>query len=341
MNIIIPMAGIGKRMRPHTLTVPKPLLPIAGKPIVQNLVEDIDEILHEKIDNVGFVVSPHFGKEVEDNLYKIAANVGAKGKIYYQEEAHGTAHAIICAAELLTDHVVIAFADTLFRAHFSLDSDKDGIIWVQKVEDPISFGVVKVNEEGIITDFVEKPESFVSDLAIIGIYYFKNGDILRDEIHYIIDNDIKDKGEYQLTSALENMKSKGARFTPGQVDDWLDCGNKDVTVNTNKQYLEFVRDEKLIADSAVIENSALIQPVFIGENVKIVNSVVGPHVSLGEGSKIVDSRIKNCIIQTHTNVKGANLENSMLGNFVNFEDSPEDLSLGDYSSRKRFRKKNA
>lgn len=337
MNVIIPMAGIGKRMRPHTLTVPKPLLPIAGKPIVQSLVEDIAAILDEKIDNVGFVVSPNFGKEVEDKLYDIAVGVGAKAKIYYQEEARGTAHAIICAADLLIDHVVIAFADTLFRAHFSLDSDKDGIIWVKKVKDPTGFGVVKVNKEGIITEFVEKPESFVSDLAIIGIYYFKNGDILRDEINYVIDNDIKDKGEYQLTSALENMKSKGVKFSPGQVDDWLDCGNKDVTVNTNKQYLEFVRDEKLIADSAVIENSALIQPVFIGENVKIMNSVVGPHVSLGEGSKIVDSRIKNCIIQTHTNVKGANLENSMLGNFVNFEDSPEDLSLGDYSSKKRFR----
>ncbi len=337
MNVIIPMAGIGKRMRPHTLTVPKPLLPIAGKPIVQSLVEDIAVILDEKIDNVGFVVSPNFGKEVEDKLYDIAVGVGAKAKIYYQEEARGTAHAIICAADLLIDHVVIAFADTLFRAHFSLDSDKDGIIWVKKVKDPTGFGVVKVNKEGIITEFVEKPESFVSDLAIIGIYYFKNGDILRDEINYVIDNDIKDKGEYQLTSALENMKSKGVKFSPGQVDDWLDCGNKDVTVNTNKQYLEFVRDEKLIADSAVIENSALIQPVFIGENVKIMNSVVGPHVSLGEGSKIVDSRIKNCIIQTHTNVKGANLENSMLGNFVNFEESPEDLSLGDYSSKKRFR----
>jgi len=337
MNVIIPMAGIGKRMRPHTLTVPKPLLPIAGKPIVQSLVEDIAVILDEKIDNVGFVVSPNFGKEVEDKLYDIAVGVGAKAKIYYQEEARGTAHAIICAADLLIDHVVIAFADTLFRAHFSLDSDKDGIIWVKKVKDPTGFGVVKVNKEGIITEFVEKPESFVSDLAIIGIYYFKNGDILRDEINYVIDNDIKDKGEYQLTSALENMKSKGVKFSPGQVDDWLDCGNKDVTVNTNKQYLEFVRDEKLIADSAVIENSALIQPVFIGENVKIMNSVVGPHVSLGEGSKIIDSRIKNCIIQTHTNVKGANLENSMLGNFVNFEDSPEDLSLGDYSSKKRFR----
>lgn len=337
MNVIIPMAGIGKRMRPHTLTVPKPLLPIAGKPIVQSLVEDIAVILDEKIDNVGFVVSPNFGKEVEDKLYDIAVGVGAKAKIYYQEEARGTAHAIICAADLLIDHVVIAFADTLFRAHFSLDSDKDGIIWVKKVKDPTGFGVVKVNKEGIITEFAEKPESFVSDLAIIGIYYFKNGDILRDEINYVIDNDIKDKGEYQLTSALENMKSNGAKFSPGQVDDWLDCGNKDVTVNTNKQYLEFVRDEKLIADSAVIENSALIQPVFIGENVKIMNSVVGPHVSLGEGSKIVDSRIKNCIIQTHTNVKGANLENSMLGNFVNFEESPEDLSLGDYSSKKRFR----
>lgn len=335
MNVIIPMAGMGKRMRPHTLTTPKPLLPIAGKPIVQRLVEDIAEILHEQIEIVGFVISPHFGESVEKELLKIAGNIGAEGRLYYQEQAQGTAHAIICAEELLRDHVVVAFADTLFRAHFSLDSDKDGIIWVQKVEDPSAFGVVKINTKGEITDFVEKPDSYVSDLAIIGIYYFENGSVLKEEIHYIIDNDIKDKGEYQLTSALENMKAKGSQFVPGEVDEWLDCGNKDVTVHTNKRYLEFVRDQKLISDTAFTENSVIIPPVFLGENVKVTDSVIGPHVSIGDNCEISDSRIKNSLIQTHTNLKGANLENSMLGNFVNFINSPEDLSVGDYTTIKR------
>ena len=335
MNIIVPMAGMGKRMRPHTLTVPKPLLPIAGKPIVQRLVEDIVGILDEKIDNIGFVISPSFGPAIEDQLQNIAKNVGAESKIYYQEEALGTAHAIQCAKDLMDDHVVVAFADTLFRADFKLDSDKDGIIWVQKVEDPSAFGVVKMDESGVITDFVEKPETFVSDLAIIGIYYFKNGAKLRDEIQYIIDNDIKDKGEYQLTNALENMKSKGAQFVPGTVRDWLDCGNKDVTVSTNGRYLEFIdKDENLIAESSISENSVIIPPVYIGENVRIKNSVVGPRVSIGNGSSIQDSRISNTIVQTNTSIEGANIENSMLGNFVIFEETPKDLSIGDFATFK-------
>lgn len=335
MNIIVPMAGIGKRMRPHTLTVPKPLLPIAGKPIVQRLVEDIAKVLNEKIENVGFIINPVFGKEVEEQLDKIAKNVGAEGKIYYQHEALGTAHAIQCAQELMDDHVVIAFADTLFRADFVLDAEKDGVIWVQKVEDPTSFGVVKVDEQGIITDLVEKPEEFVSDLAIIGIYYFKNGPQLREEIKYIIDNDIKDKGEYQLTNALENMKRKGAKFVPGTVNEWLDCGNKDVTVFTNSRYLEFIKDQELISKSVEMDNSVIIPPVYIGENSKISDSVIGPYVSIGDNCTVEDSRISNSIIQSNTEIVNANLKNSMLGNFVIFEDTPKDLSIGDYNVIKR------
>lgn len=335
MNIIIPMAGMGKRMRPHTLTVPKPLLPIAGKPIVQRLVEDIAAIIDEKIDNVGFIISPKFGPEVEANLMQIAADIGSTGKIYYQTEALGTAHAIISAEELLDGHCVVAFADTLFRADFTLDADRDGIIWVQKVEDPRAFGVVKMDDDGVITDFVEKPDTYVSDLAIIGIYYFKHGDVLKDEIHYVIDNDIKDKGEYQLTSALENMKQKGAKFTPGQVKEWLDCGNKNVTVSTNSRYLDFIKDQDLVAASASIENSVLIPPVYVGENATISGSVVGPHVSIGDNSTVKDSVVKASLIQTNTTVTNAHLNNSMLGNFVNFEGSSDDLSLGDFSECKK------
>ena len=283
MKIIVPMAGMGKRMRPHTLTVPKPLIPIAGKPIVQRLVEDIAKVCGEAVDEVAFIIGRAFGKEVEKNLVKIAESVGAKGTIVYQDEALGTAHAILCAKDSLTGPLVVAFADTLFKADFTLDSSVPGTIWVQKVEDPKPFGVVKLNDKGEITDFVEKPETFVSDLAIIGIYYFQDGDYLRDELQYLLDNDIKDKGEYQLTNALENMKNKGTIFVPGRVTEWLDCGNKDATVFTNQRYLEYLKErgESLVAASAKITNSVLLEPVYIGENAIITDSVVGPHVSLG------------------------------------------------------------
>lgn len=332
MNIIIPMAGLGKRMRPHTLTTAKPLLPIAGKPMVHRLVEDIARVCPEKVNHIGFIVNPGFGKQVEDDLKAVAKAVGAEGKIYYQKEALGISHALLFAKELFQGKVIVAFADTLFKADFKIDTSRDGTIWVQKVDNPSQFGVVKLNAEGIITELIEKPSSFVSDLAIIGIYFFKNGEVLRDEMQYLIDHDIKEKGEYQFTTALENMKKKGARFVPGQVQEWLDCGNKDNTVQTNQRYLEFIKDQNLLATSARIVNSVLIQPVFIDQNVVIENSVIGPHVSVGESTKIRDSRITNSIIQKNCTLSRAILDNSLLGNFVNFEGKSQDLSLGDYST---------
>ena len=332
MNIIIPMAGLGKRMRPHTLTVPKPLLPIAGKPIVHRLVEDIARVCPDKIENIGFIIHPSFGKAVEENLKTIASEVGAKGKIYYQTEALGISHALLFARELFTGKVIVAFADTLFRADFKMDTSRDGIIWVQRVEDPSQFGVVKLNNKKEITAFVEKPADFVSDLAIIGIYFFKDGIRLAEEMQYLIDNNIREKGEFQFTTALENLNRKGAIFHPGQVTEWLDCGNKNATVQTNQRYLDFIKDQKLISPKARITNSAIVQPCFIAEGVVIENSVVGPHVSVGKNTHIADSRIKNSIIQENTRISHVVLENSMLGNFVNFERNPLDLSVGDYNT---------
>lgn len=334
MNIVIPMAGIGKRMRPHSLTVPKPLIPIAGKPIVQRLTEDIARVSKEQVKNVGFIISRSFGKDVEEHLLQVAGSLGAKGHIFYQDEALGTAHAILCAKELLEGRVIVAFADTLFKADFTMDAEQDGVIWVQKVEDPRPFGVVKVNEQGLITDFVEKPQDFVSDLAIIGIYYFKDGENLRNELQYLIDNDIRDKGEYQITNALENMKAKGKKLAPGKVEEWLDCGNKDVTVNTNQRYLEFIKDQDLVATSAKIVNAVIIPPCYIGENAEVHNSVIGPHVSLGDNCIVTDSRIENSIIQTNTTLKDAQFKNSMVGNFVTYEGKARDLSIGDFTTIK-------
>jgi glucose-1-phosphate thymidylyltransferase len=332
MNIIIPMAGLGKRLRPHTLTTPKPLLPIAGKPIVHRLVEDISKVCPEKIDTIGFIIHPNFGKEVEDSLKKIANDVGATGKIYYQENAMGISHALLFAKELFNGKIIVAFADTLFKAEFKLDTTQDGIIWVQKVQDPSQFGVVRLNEANQIIELVEKPTSFVSDLAIIGIYFFKDGQALAREMQYLIDNDIKDKGEFQFTSALQNFSKKGAKLVPGLVTEWLDCGNKNVTVQTNQRYLEFIKNQALVSKTAKLINSFVIPPCFIGDGATIENSVVGPHVSVGENSKIVDSRVKNSIIQKDAILRNAMLENSMLGNFTIFEGSIQDLSLGDFNS---------
>jgi glucose-1-phosphate thymidylyltransferase len=332
MKIIIPMAGMGKRMRPHTLTTPKPLIPIAGKPMVQRIVEDITKVCDEKVDEIAFVVG-RFGKEAENNLVKVAESLGAKGSIFYQDEPLGTAHAIMCAKECVTGKVVVAFADTLFKADFKMDSSQEGIIWVQKVEDPKPFGVVKMDANNVITDFVEKPQEFVSDLAIIGIYYFKDGDYLRNELQYLLDNNIKEKGEFQLTNALENMKAKGTKFTPGKVTEWLDCGNKDATVYTNSRILEFIKEkETLVHASVKNQNSQIIEPCFIGEGVQLIDAVVGPHASIGANTIIQKSSVKNCIIQTNSKIVNAELSNSMVGNYAEYTGKSNDASISDYST---------
>lgn len=299
---------------------------------MHRLVEDIAEVCSEPIEEIGFVIGD-FGAEIEQELIAVAASLGAKGKIYYQDKPLGTAHAVLCAEEMLSGPVVVAFADTLFRANFKIDPEADGILWVKQIEDPSAFGVIKMNDAGEIIDFVEKPDTFVSDLAMIGIYYFKHGEALRTELNYLIDNKIIKSGEYQLPDALRRLTEKGSRFKPGEVTEWLDCGNKEVTVFTNQRVLEYDMEKNLplIDPSAKTVNSIIIPPCYLGEDVVLENSVVGPHVSLGKGSVVTNSIIKNSILQEHAIVVDANLQNSMLGSHAKYKGLARDLSLSDYS----------
>lgn len=327
------MAGRGSRLRPHTLTVPKPLIPIAGKPIVHRLVEDIAGVINQDIEEIAFIIHPDFGTQVEKDLVAIAEKLGSKGTIYYQNEALGTAHAILCAKESMSGPIVVAYADTLFRADFTLDTSADSVIWVKQVEDPSAFGVVQLNEQNQIIDFVEKPSTFVSDLAIIGIYYFKSGETLRAELQYLLDNNVVKGGEYQLTDGLENMKVKGLKFVPGKVDEWMDCGNKPVTVETNSRMLQFLHQdgEHLVSNKAFLQNSTVIAPCFIGDDVVLINSTVGPNVSLGKGCHVSNSTMSNCLVQNHSHIKNAKLDNAMIGSHASFNGEFTSISIGDYS----------
>ena len=327
------MAGRGSRLRPHTLTVPKPLVPVGGKPIVHRLVEDIAALCDEKIEEIAFVVGD-FGLDVENELMAVAEKLGAKGSIHYQNEPLGTAHAVLCAAEKLSGPVVVAFADTLFRANFKINQEDEGILWVKQIDDPSAFGVIKMNDKGEIIDFVEKPKEFVSDLAMIGIYYFKQGEKLRKELEYLIDNNIIKGGEYQLPDALRRLTEAGYVFKPGEVTEWLDCGNKEVTVHTNQRVLEFdwEAQKQLVHESVEIENSVIIPPCYVGKNVKISNSVIGPHVSLGAGTEVVNSNISNSIVQQDTSLKNVVMADSMIGSKVVYKGQTLDLSLGDFTT---------
>lgn len=327
------MAGRGSRLRPHTLTVPKPLIPVAGKPIVHRLVEDIAGVLNQPIDEVAFIIHESFGKQVENELIAIAQKLGAKGTIYYQNEALGTGHAIMCAKDSLSGSAVIAYADTLIRADFDLDTTADSVIWVKQVDQPEAFGVVNLNANGEIIELVEKPKEFVSDLAVIGIYYFKDVAVLKNELQSVLDNNIIHGGEYQINDGIKQMMAKGMKFVPGKVDEWMDCGNKDVTVETNTRMLGFLHHDgdELISKKVKLENATIIPPCYIGDDVVLINATVGPNVSLGKGCHVIDSTIKNSLVQTHSHIKNASLDNAMIGNHASFDGNFTSISIGDYS----------
>jgi len=233
----------------------------------------------------------------------------------------------------LSGPAVIAYADTLIRADFDLDKTADSVIWVKQVDQPEAYGVVKLNENQEIVELVEKPKQFVSDLAVIGIYYFKDVGQLKDELQLVLDNNIINGGEYQINDGIKQMMTKGKKFVPGKVDEWMDCGNKAVTLATNMRMLGFLEKdgEALISNSVQLDNANIIEPCFIGENVVLKDTTVGPYVSIGNNTTVVNSTIKNSLIQTQSKISNANLDNAMIGNHVVFDGSFEAISIGDYS----------
>lgn len=336
MKIIVPMAGRGSRLRPHSLTVPKPLIPVAGSPIVHRLVKDIAKVVDQPIDEVAFIIGDpaFFGDDVVESLKSLARDLGAKASIYRQDEPLGTGHAIMCAKDSLSGPAVIAYADTLIKADFELDQNADAVIWVKQVGRPEAYGVVQLNDRSEIVELIEKPKDFVSDLAVIGIYYFKNVSDLKDELQHVLDNNIVNGGEYQINDGIKGMMSKAKVFKTGQVDQWMDCGNKEVTIETNAQVLDNEWSEGINNVHASVNsiNSSIIQPCFIGEGVVIENSVIGPHVSIGKGAKIKNCVISNSIIQHETSIADVVISGSMIGSNVHYRGMARNLSIGDYNS---------
>lgn len=329
------MAGRGSRLRPHSLTVPKPLIPVAGQPIVHRLVKDIAEIVGDQIEEIAFILGDEafFGDDVVASLKTLAQDLGAKASIYRQDRPLGTGHAIMCAKESLSGPTVIAYADTLIQANFKLDPTADAVIWVKQVERPEAFGVVQLNEKQEIVELVEKPKEFVSDKAVIGIYYFKEGNDLKIELQNVLDKNIIHGGEYQINDGIKGMMSKGKVFKTGAVEQWMDCGNKKVTIETNQQVLknEQKKGVNMISSDVKIENGQIIEPCFIGKGVVIKNAVVGPYASIGANTEIINSIVSNSIVQHNTKLTNVILKDSMIGSEVEYNGLAQDLSIGDYT----------
>ncbi|MGB0375608.1 MAG: sugar phosphate nucleotidyltransferase [Flavobacteriaceae bacterium] len=337
MKIIVPMAGRGSRLRPHSLTVPKPLIPVAGVPIVEQLVTEIARVVEAPIEEIAFILGDpaFFDSAVETYLTGVAEKLGARASIYRQLEPLGTGHAIMCAESSLEGPAVVAYADTLIRADLQLDPEADAVIWVKQVDRPEAYGVVQLNEAGEIVELVEKPQEFVSDQAVIGIYYFKDIGGLRAALKEVIAKQLKTGKEYQINDGIKALMAQGKRFVSGAVREWLDCGNPKITLETNRRMLELLTEEghSLQAEDTVLENSRIIPPCYIGPGVVIKNSTVGPFVSLGRRTQLNNVQIQDSLVQNHSQLEDAQLQNAMIGNHVHYRgERPELISIGDYTT---------
>lgn len=320
MRIIIPMAGLGTRLRPHTYTKPKPLLHVAGKTVLDHVIERLSAL---DIEEVVFIVG-YLGQQIKEH---VAAHYQFSAKYVEQRELKGQAHALLLAKEYLSGDVFIVFVDTIFEADLSVlkHTSADGVIFVKEVSDPSRFGVVTV-EQGQITRFVEKPDTEISNLAIVGLYYIRNSPLLLECLEAVLAGGIKTKGEYYLADALQLMVDRGARLETGNVSVWADCGKPETLLATNRYLLE-----KGGGQQGETTNSVVIPPVHIASSASIQDSIVGPYVSVAEEVQVRRSILSDAIIDEGARIDNAIIEKSLIGNCSEISRRPSRVDLGDDS----------
>jgi glucose-1-phosphate thymidylyltransferase len=298
--------------------------------IIERIVETFNRTLDRDISEIVYILGPDFGEDIKQPLREMSARHNAKALFEVQAEALGTAHAVSCANDHLDGEVIIAFADTIFDSEKAFDlGDADSVIWLKKVEDPSRFGVA-VYEGDTITGFVEKPEEFISDLAIIGVYYFKNGQALKQKIEQVIADDMRGPGgEYFLTAALDMMIKEGKVFKTATVDEWLDCGTLPAWLETTGLIVEKEFDG---VDESKYPGSKIIPPVYIGEGVEIEGSTIGPKVSIEAHTVIKNSTIENTIIRDHAVLEKVETKGSTIGAHTLLKNVKGQIDVGDHSS---------
>jgi glucose-1-phosphate thymidylyltransferase len=321
MKVIIPLAGKGTRLRPHTHLVPKPMLKVAGRPVMSYVMDDV-----MKLDNVEQVVyiTGHLKETVESYA---RASFPVSSVFVEQAVQDGTAGAVSLAMPYVDGPVLIIFVDTIFDTDLSVlnTSDDDGIIWVKEVEDYQRFGVVVTDASGHMTKIIEKPKTPISKRANIGLYYIKNWKLLAEAIAYVLTQPAN-KGEYYLTDAFQYMIDHGAKIKVIDVEGWYDAGKLDTLLETNQAMLE-TRGLARVPDG--FSGATLIQPVYIEDGASASNATIGPNVSIGKGTKIVGSTIRNAVIGDACEITNCSLHDSMLGNLVLLTGVNGSVTLGD------------
>jgi glucose-1-phosphate thymidylyltransferase len=320
MKVIIPLAGWGTRLRPHTYTKPKPLLQVAGKTVLDHVLDRLDDL---DIEEVVFIIG-YLGEQIREY---VEANYDFATRYVEQKELKGQAHALYLAREHLAGPLFIIFVDTIFEADLSFlkDIESDGVAFVKEVDDPRRFGVVTL-QEGFITRFIEKPDEPISNLALVGMYYIKNSPLFLECIEAVLKEDIKTKGEYYLADALQLMVDRGARLEVSTVEVWEDCGKPETMLTTNRYLLR-----KSGGQETETNNSVLISPVYIAPSASITNSVIGPYVSVAEEVVIEDSIISDSIIDQGAHIRHALLRESLIGSHALVRGNFKQVDIGDHS----------
>ncbi len=322
MKVIIPLAGKGTRLRPHTHVTPKPMLRVAGKPVMQYVLDDVKKL--PDVEQIIYITG-HLKEKVE----KFARECTDIPSVFVEQKVQdGTAGAVALAREYVDQPVLIIFVDTIFDADLSVidASDADGIIWTKEVEDYQRFGVVVTDEAGFMTKIIEKPTTPISKRANIGLYYIKNWKLLFEGIDAVL-KQAANKGEWYLTDAFQYMIDHGAKIRPIDVAGWYDAGKIDTLLETNRAMLE--RGRARLPES--VENSTVVDPVYIERGVTIRNSIIGPNVSIGEGSRIDGSTLSDTIVETHADVSASTLTNSLVGHHTVISGVAGEITVGDHS----------
>ncbi len=326
MKIILPVAGKGTRLRPHTFTRAKSLVTVAGKTVIEHIMNNLLKI--KDIEGFIFIVDEN-GDQIKDFISKKYPDI--KCNYIIQEDRKGPAHAVYLAKDMVVgSDILIVFNDTMFITDLSqipiLSKNLDGLIYSKEVEDYKRFGV-NILKDGVIVDMVEKPDKPISNLAQVGLYYIKDSKVLMDAICECIDNNLVVKGEYYLPQAFKIMIKNGLKLGAPTIEHWLDCGTRETLLETNKFLLERFNNNF----SNKCKNSVIVSPVYIDKGVDIENSVIGPYVSIGENSKISNSIIDNSIINNNTAVERMILSSSLLGENVSIEGKTNSFDIGDNS----------
>ena len=322
MKVIIPLAGKGTRLRPHTHITPKPMLKVAGKAVMDYVMEDVAKL--GNVDQVVYITG-HLKDKVEAHT---RAAYSIPGVFIEQQVQDGTAGAVALARPYVDAPVLIIFVDTIFDADLSVihTTDADGIIWTKEVEDYQRFGVVVTDADGHMTQIVEKPSTPISKRANIGLYYIRNWQLLYEGIAHVLTQP-KNKGEYFLTDAFQYMIDHGAKIKVIDVEGWYDAGKLDTLLETNRAML--VRGRARVP--AGIDRAQVVEPVYIEDGVTITGSVVGPNVSIGKGSVIEHSRLSDVVIGDRTRIARCELTNSLIGDEVVLAGFKGEVTIGDHA----------